>query len=75
MSEPSPVHIRIEGADTWICLCGNRENTAGFESCDETGKLMEPIEGWPELYLCNQCHRIVRHGSGEIVQVPLASTP
>ena len=71
MSTPSPTHIGIEAPDTWVCLCGNKENSAGFESCDGTGKLMEPVEGWPDLYLCNQCHRIIRHGTREIVQGPL----
>lgn len=69
MNNPSPAHIGLKPSqtETWVCLCGNTESNGGFEPCDATGEAMEPVKGWPELYFCNRCNRIIQHPSREIV--------
>jgi DNA-binding transcriptional regulator YiaG len=34
-----------DNTDSWLCLCGNRPNFAGFFRCDSEGNTMEPTRG------------------------------
>ena len=47
--------------DHWRCPCGNRPVSSGFFPCDETGRLVDPMEmGWPRrLQCCERCGRII----------------
>jgi 2'-5' RNA ligase len=49
-----------DGSD-WVCVCGNTPYSDGFNSCDENGHEVEPVEDlWDgKLYVCNSCGRII----------------
>ena len=53
--------------DAWICLCGNKPHYAGFYPCDAVGNEIEPAAGWNGLYVCDECGRIIRQDSLEII--------
>jgi len=53
--------------EAWICICGNRPDSDGFYPCDREGDEMEPVAGWKELYVCNNCGRIIHQDTLEVV--------
>lgn len=55
--------------EAWICLCGNTPTDDGFYPCDRHGnEIMLTLEsGWLDLYVCANCHRIIRQNSLEVV--------
>ena len=53
--------------DTWKCICGNTPVSAGFYPCDEHGNEMEPVKGWKNLYVCDDCGRIINQATLEVV--------
>jgi hypothetical protein len=53
--------------EAWICVCGNRPDSNGFQPCDEEGNEVEPVSGWKNLYVCERCGRIVRQDTLEVV--------
>ena len=54
-------------SDAWICICGNQPDYYGFYACDETGTEVEPVSGWPGLYVCSRCGRIIQQDSLKII--------
>lgn len=55
--------------DAWVCLCGNMPSENGFYPCDTEGNEVDPAPGeWDgELYVCNQCKRIINQETLEVV--------
>lgn len=53
--------------EAWICVCGNTPTSDGFYPCDQNGNEMEPVKGWPDLYSCGRCGRIVNQHTLEVV--------
>jgi hypothetical protein len=61
--------IGAKAYDWWVCLCGNEADRDGFFPCDRRGAMVEPTaEAWPEpLYVCDQCGRIIEHGTRRVI--------
>ena len=55
--------------EAWICVCGNRPDSDGFDTCDDKGSEMEPRIGsnWDGLYVCRRCGRIIRQDTLEVI--------
>ena len=53
--------------EAWICICGNTPVSDGFDTCNEHGNHMEPVEGWEGLYVCDRCGRIIRQETLEVI--------
>ena len=55
--------------EAWICICGNRPDSDGFQTCDDQGNEMEPLIGsrWNGLYVCGDCGRIIHQNTLEVV--------
>lgn len=55
--------------DAWICICGNRPDSDGFQPCDTNGNEMEPLMGsdWDGLYVCGRCGRIIQQETLEVI--------
>jgi hypothetical protein len=53
--------------EAWICLCKNRPDSHGFDPCDIYGNVVEPVRGWGNLYVCDQCGRIIDQKTLEVV--------
>ncbi len=60
----------------WVCPCGNNTDTLGFQPCNKNGDYIETRfkwwetligMGWKELYACEDCGRIIKQGTGEII--------
>ena len=45
--------------EAWVCVCGNKPDSEGFYPCDSSGKEIEPVTGWPGLYVCAKCGRVI----------------
>lgn len=60
----------LEIADgVWECRCGNTRDGEGFDTCDELGRVVEPVLGpWDgSLHLCTHCYRIINSDTLEIL--------
>jgi hypothetical protein len=53
--------------DSWRCVCGNHHNAQGFFPCDKEGNQREPDKGWENLYVCDNCGRIIDQFSLRVV--------
>ncbi len=53
--------------DAWVCICGNTPLGNGFLPCDEDGKETVPDLEWKELYVCNECGKIISSKTLEVV--------
>jgi hypothetical protein len=53
--------------EAWKCICGNTPDSGGFYPCDAQGNEMEPVKGWKELYVCDDCGRIIHQDTLEVV--------
>ena len=53
--------------EAWICICKNTTNAQWFYPCDKEGNQMEPVAGWPDLYVCDRCGRIIDQNTLEVV--------
>ena len=56
---PNAIPYEADDPRAWRCLCGNRPTDEGFYPCHTDGTLTDPIEGWPGLYRCARCHRLI----------------
>lgn len=59
-----------ESEDTWICMCGNMAEDAGFYPCNEQGNEVEPVKGeWDNLYICMGCGRLFNQDDRKVIGV------
>ncbi len=59
-----------KGSDeSWICICGNRPDSDGFQPCNANGNEIEPLAGsdWDNLYVCCRCGRIIQEKTLEVI--------
>jgi hypothetical protein len=67
----SKEHITHEAGndEAWICVCGNRPSSGGFQPCDKNGDEISPDKGsnWAGLYVCDGCGRIIDQNTLEVV--------
>jgi hypothetical protein len=66
--DPSFINHDDGNPGEWVCTCGNTECGSGFTPCDATGKDIEPLNGWPDLYRCGTCNSIIKHPTREIIR-------
>lgn len=66
---PDSIAHEPHSPDAWICLCGNRPTEDDFYPCHTDGTQTDPTEGWPDLYTCARCHRII-DGKTRMIQRP-----
>jgi hypothetical protein len=63
----------VNDCDAWHCICGNTPVSGGFYSCNKNGNEVEPTPSeWQGLYVCNECGRIIKQDSLEVVGRNLA---
>ncbi len=71
MNAKETIRHEPQDHDAWICVCGNVPSGDGFFPCDKNGDEMEPLQGsdWNGLYVCNQCGRIIKQDTLEVVGI------
>src|SRR5688500_18804384 len=58
----------LAACDSWLCVCGGTDSRGGsWETCDETGRPMEPTVEWPGNLLCTACGRIYAR-NGDVLE-------
>ena len=61
-----------DNRDAWHCICGNTPDSRGFYPCDEAGNEVEPAPPeWNNLYVCDNCGRIIQQDSLQIIGLKL----
>ena len=54
--------------DNWECSCGNDTMGSGFDTCNENGVYIEPLDHvWTGLYACLKCGRVIDQETYEVV--------
>lgn len=52
----------------WECPCGNNTMASGFDTCDHSGKYIEPLaDVWTGLYACLDCGRVIEQDTQKVV--------
>lgn len=64
--------LRIDEADDWVCVCGNRPDLSGFYSSTTVGVEVEPDKlTWDGIhYTCAECGRVIDGRTGVEVRGP-----
>jgi hypothetical protein len=60
--------LKINLTDDFTCHCGNHSGEEGLFPCDESGKLMEPVEGvWEGHCKCLRCDQVYQINLREMI--------
>lgn len=60
----------LSKCDAWVCVCGKTDPHGGsWESCDESGREMEPTTDWGGYQKCTACGRVYNR-EGMVVPGP-----
>lgn len=62
--------------DTWLCVCGNYAEDAGFYTCDEDGNGIDSYSSieWDNLYRCERCGRVIDQRDHKVIGINLNPT-
>jgi hypothetical protein len=54
------IDLEFGSSDGWICICGNRRSTYGFDPCLANGELCDQGDpDWESLYRCLCCGSVI----------------